>query len=298
MSERPGRNDPCPCGSGLKYKRCCLPKVERPSGYTREERESALAKLASFSAVDEEKDRAYEEFTEGVEELDGIDDDTDRSLEGIFDWWFWFDRPLPDGRLVVDVLLAEDATISPGERRFLEMARETVMRAYEVEETRPGLLVSLMDVLDGSRVTVRERTASRTLKRSDLVGLRVIRRGASGEPEIEGGVLAFPYLMRREVLELLSARREELRRQIPRYADEALSREMPVILHALWVSGRANPRVPHLRTTDDEAVVISRVHFAVRDEKRLTAVLDGANELARETGETVWSWSGRTGPAR
>jgi len=23
-----GRNDPCPCGSGKKYKRCCLPKEE------------------------------------------------------------------------------------------------------------------------------------------------------------------------------------------------------------------------------------------------------------------------------
>ena len=23
---RPGRNDPCPCGSGKKYKRCCLEK--------------------------------------------------------------------------------------------------------------------------------------------------------------------------------------------------------------------------------------------------------------------------------
>ena len=22
-----GRNDPCPCKSGLKYKKCCLPKV-------------------------------------------------------------------------------------------------------------------------------------------------------------------------------------------------------------------------------------------------------------------------------
>jgi len=22
------RNDPCPCGSGLKYKKCCLAKVE------------------------------------------------------------------------------------------------------------------------------------------------------------------------------------------------------------------------------------------------------------------------------
>jgi hypothetical protein len=24
----PGRNDPCPCGSGKKYKKCCLPKGE------------------------------------------------------------------------------------------------------------------------------------------------------------------------------------------------------------------------------------------------------------------------------
>src|SRR6202030_1465836 len=25
---KPGRNDPCPCGSGNKYKRCCLAKHE------------------------------------------------------------------------------------------------------------------------------------------------------------------------------------------------------------------------------------------------------------------------------
>jgi len=28
MAQRPGRNDPCPCGSGVKYKRCCLPREE------------------------------------------------------------------------------------------------------------------------------------------------------------------------------------------------------------------------------------------------------------------------------
>ncbi len=26
MASRPGRNDPCPCGSGLKYKHCCEDK--------------------------------------------------------------------------------------------------------------------------------------------------------------------------------------------------------------------------------------------------------------------------------
>jgi len=26
---RPGRNDPCPCGSGKKFKRCCIRKAGR-----------------------------------------------------------------------------------------------------------------------------------------------------------------------------------------------------------------------------------------------------------------------------
>ncbi|HEX5845101.1 MAG TPA: SEC-C metal-binding domain-containing protein [Rhodoplanes sp.] len=28
---KPGRNDPCPCGSGNKYKKCCLAKDEAAS---------------------------------------------------------------------------------------------------------------------------------------------------------------------------------------------------------------------------------------------------------------------------
>ena len=29
MAKKIGRNDPCICGSGKKYKKCCLPKVEQ-----------------------------------------------------------------------------------------------------------------------------------------------------------------------------------------------------------------------------------------------------------------------------
>ncbi len=29
MSNQPGRNDPCPCGSGKKYKHCCASKGDR-----------------------------------------------------------------------------------------------------------------------------------------------------------------------------------------------------------------------------------------------------------------------------
>lgn len=35
---KPGRNDPCPCGSGKKYKKCCLQAGETEDAAWREAR--------------------------------------------------------------------------------------------------------------------------------------------------------------------------------------------------------------------------------------------------------------------
>ncbi|NPV30447.1 MAG: zinc chelation protein SecC [Firmicutes bacterium] len=55
-----GRNDPCPCGSGKKYKKCCLPKA-RQKHWTLEEirsfsTERIFLKLAEFGIEVTEKD--------------------------------------------------------------------------------------------------------------------------------------------------------------------------------------------------------------------------------------------------
>ncbi len=47
-AERPGRNDPCHCGSGKKYKRCCLGKDEEAE---REARAEAAAEAAEKEAA-------------------------------------------------------------------------------------------------------------------------------------------------------------------------------------------------------------------------------------------------------
>src|SRR5437016_13207300 len=44
ISARPGRNQPCHCGSGRKYKHCCLEKDEAEAG-------AARAKAAAESAA-------------------------------------------------------------------------------------------------------------------------------------------------------------------------------------------------------------------------------------------------------
>ncbi|MEO5819214.1 MAG: SEC-C metal-binding domain-containing protein [Vicinamibacteraceae bacterium] len=45
---RPGRNEPCHCGSGRKYKQCCLPKDEAEAATAR----AAAAAEAGPAAAD------------------------------------------------------------------------------------------------------------------------------------------------------------------------------------------------------------------------------------------------------
>ncbi len=46
-----GRNDPCPCGSGLKHKRCCLTKVRVPASAPAEVDAAASARAVEVRYV-------------------------------------------------------------------------------------------------------------------------------------------------------------------------------------------------------------------------------------------------------
>ena len=59
---KPGRNDPCPCGSGNKYKRCCLPK-EEATEHARFARAAAAAAEAA-SAMKKEEQAAFDALQE------------------------------------------------------------------------------------------------------------------------------------------------------------------------------------------------------------------------------------------
>jgi len=57
-SSRPGRNEPCHCGSGTKYKHCCLAKDEAADRKAREKREKAEKAAAAKAAKKAEKEGA------------------------------------------------------------------------------------------------------------------------------------------------------------------------------------------------------------------------------------------------
>jgi hypothetical protein len=141
-----GRNEPCPCGSGKKHKRCCLATQAAGRGYTQEERAAALIGLSAFTTetLGDEDDVAYRELL-GLQYDRWLyaDDAWNESDDAFHDLWFWFDRPLWEGSLVAARLLAERPPRRAGVQRFLTTLTASCVRLYEVEDALPGLSVSL-----------------------------------------------------------------------------------------------------------------------------------------------------------
>ena len=75
---KPGRNDPCPCGSGKKYKKCCLPKdnAQKRADLEDEEignRTHVVVELVHAGQLDDAEIAARELLTRYPAEPDGWD---------------------------------------------------------------------------------------------------------------------------------------------------------------------------------------------------------------------------------
>ena len=62
---KPGRNDPCPCGSGKKYKRCCMNSVSKQHASMLDDIEQVAAmnpnlSLDELNIVAEQKNESSE----------------------------------------------------------------------------------------------------------------------------------------------------------------------------------------------------------------------------------------------
>jgi len=292
---RPGRNDPCPCGSGRKYKRCCLGR-DAAGRYTREERGSALAKLEDFVGheLGPEDDKAWLTFFgRWGERLEELGAEEDEASEALYEMWFCLDFALEDGRHPVDVFLQAGSELTDGERRYLHLLRQTTLRFYEVADAVPGVSLTLRDVATRASVEVRERLGSRSIPRHTLLAARIIALGPSGQPEMERGVMAIPELVRQSVLEQHGAQREAWRREHAGAPGEEFDRTTPPFVNDVWMTCRLEPPVPRLKNTDDEDLLLTRVRFDAADAARLESALDAHAALRREESRTAWSWSGR-----
>ncbi len=82
---KPGRNDPCPCGSGKKYKKCCLPLHEESRAKQQEgvsltpgftdldELSNSVVDLIEKGRLDEAEAACHQLLTRYPDQIDGTD---------------------------------------------------------------------------------------------------------------------------------------------------------------------------------------------------------------------------------
>lgn len=252
-----GRNEPCWCGSGRKFKHCHLNEV----AYALPDRVGWLSyKAASYlnhNAV------AQEELMM-LAEARAVDPDDEESLaealqdpiivDVLLNEGGWFERFLIDrGDLLPDdeLLLAES---------WLLVDRTV----YEVEEVWPGQGLAVRDLATGERLDVRERTASRTLRRGWMICARAVPDGRTHQ--FVGSVFPVPPGAEEAALDL---------------CDDGDPYEL-----CSYVGALSAP--PTLQTREGELMVACNAVWQVADPKAARVALD---QLYDPTEPDVWSES-------
>lgn len=231
----PGRNAPCPCGSGLKFKRCC------DLGFTNEAARTAIRALgrAALERPEAESDRLWSSYYGPLGRAIGPARDDD----DFFADWMYFDARDSGGERLVDIVL-RSSRLSQGERTFLSMMRGTAWRLYEFAACPPPL-VKLREILSGEEVLVNHKSLDPPTESTCLILARVIPRGASGWPELVGARFEFPGALRDELVSRLSSAIASFRTAHPQAAAEEAYKASALALHYLWSPVvRAPPALP------------------------------------------------------
>jgi hypothetical protein len=273
-----GRNDPCPCGSGKKYKKCHL-DADRASG-------NVASKIETVHEMDFRLVMDIGRFASrhfGSEWTGPIDDDIgkDEALLQLFPpWSAW--TCVAGGRRVADRFRDEnESLLSPRERDWMTAQSRAWLSIWEVTGVAPGS-VQVRDLLTGERRSVHEEQGSRSLVVRDTVLVRMI--------DFEGiayfGGLYGRSLSPAEAQDVLVAVRTKLRSRKKDITVEQLRN--PIIGRFMidrWRDAVAEgdaraARPPILQNTDGDTLLFVtesfRIDAATRPEieKRLAAMED------------------------
>ncbi len=289
----PGRNDPCWCGSGKKYKKCHLDSDEAAKddevGIIRKEAPRSSGELDDLrvrigdfmmqAMGKRETSRAVFEFL-GKEQ---IDDPTEPMA--LFDWII-HDRIFKGfGRPVMEEYLKRNgASLSDREREFVESSARSYMDLYEVQEVKEGRGIEVKSLTSGETMFLHDVNTSKVAVRWDGLFARLV----SGERGIEmtgSGV--------RVVRMHLDSVRQWLEEDRKR---SGLA--WPVYLKQNWPRIYAqNTRVAenwmdslHLKNSDGDEIAEAKAFYNVLDREALLAALRSREKIHEDEEGRSFVW--------
>lgn len=198
-----GRNNPCPCGSGRKYKNCHLDSDRA--------RKPALPATETVHQMDFRLVRDIARFASSRFGSDwlarfGDADDRDEAYLQLFLPWVAWTAIVDEKRIADSFFEQHEARLSPEEREWFGAQRRAWLSVWEVTRVQPGV-IDVRDLLTGESRSVREEMGSRiVVARDTLLACMIDFRGLS----LFGGLFG-RVLPPSEAVEVIDAIRSKLR---------------------------------------------------------------------------------------
>jgi hypothetical protein len=273
-----GRNEPCPCGSGEKYKNCCLGKTAGPSlelYYRRlsEAHDRLIHRLIPYAARifgEDSMGVAMAEFLLWPEPEDEIGEEMLARADPLFWPWYVFNWEYdkgdaevelagPEGRTVAELYAEARANkLDPLEKRLIESINRKPYSFLEVVSVEKGKGMTVQDVLKGDRMEVQEHTGSQYVQPGDVLFGRAVFVDGVGML-IGLAPTIFPPGYKPGIIEL----RKRLRRGQPAITDDTLYDSDMEIRDLYFDLDLALHTTPQMCNTDGHALELHRLFYEV-----------------------------------
>jgi hypothetical protein len=285
-----GRNDPCPCGSGKKYKKCCLSETYTEVGKEDSIRGRLVEDLLRFFKNN------YEDRLEDAEFLFWDDFVPEEYLEGIAldvalqNFWEWivFDHMIDvdNDKTLIDLYIENNKTLSLDEHKVLTMMKNSVISLYEVQEVFPEKGLLLKDLLMGEEYDVREKSATRSVRKWDIFASRLLL--VDGQYIMSGSVYSYHMKNKKEILDDIQAEFEDYKEEYPDASMDDFLKYNSENFNFYWYDLIQNPTPITLHTTSGEPILISKAMFEIKDRE---SVIKGLPKIKGfEQGKDSYTW--------
>ncbi len=294
--EKTGRNSPCPCGSGKKYKQCCLSNtsiasagteaLDTPWSRQRDASDRLTADLLRILRRDF-ADSAPDAWMDFNQQDDPVPLDKMPHELSIFSPYLLFEwdpeRPArrsakrPQGGIIVNAYMKKAASrLSALEHLILEQAIEQPVSFYEIVRVHPGRGAVLRDILIGEETEIEEHAGSATMRPGDVLYAQIWLL-----PEVatlgRSAPIPFPPDRKVEIVKLRARLQRKIKKQnreltaadLTRYTDE---------IRAVYLEIRdAMSTPPKLQNTDGDPLLFYKLHFNIQSAQ---SALDALAPLA------------------
>ena len=280
-------NDPCPCGSGRKYKKCCLSLVvERKKWLPLED--SLRHSLKQYFDGDEFHDIVANALV-AFREASGLEETFD---DPILVDWLVHDYVIPGEKVSIIRKFAMDTwtSLSHDQRETLSNWLSATFIIVEVQAIRPGLGYIVQELFPNEGIFfVSETLSSLKLARYDVMLLRIYR--IKELLRVSGGALVFPSSKKGDVVGKILEMHQEYRNnrtgKATQMQSEAKSktsfmRERSARIIGELVRKRQERNIPTLVTPEGDPMIMIVRKFGISDRTAVMVRLASSPRLQRD----------------